>query len=66
MHDDDKKVESFYKCIETETKVQKNWDFNAKVGKTRFEDTVGRHGLGDINERGQKLMEFCEKEDLFL
>ena len=28
--------------------------------------TVGPHGSGNINERGQRLTEFCEKEDLFI
>ena len=38
-------------------------DMNAKVGHGRTEDIVGPHGLGIINERGDKLLDWClEKE----
>ena len=34
-------------------------DFNAKVGKGRHEDIVGSYGLGERDERGDKLIEWC-------
>ena len=35
-------------------------DLNAKVGSaTRSNYVVGPHGLGDKNERGDKLIEWC-------
>ena len=37
--------------------------FNAKVGGKQYEDTVGPHGLGKVNEKGTRLIEFCEKEN---
>ena len=40
-------------------------DFNAKVGTT-LENTVGRYGLGDTNERGERLIEFCQQHNLVI
>ena len=41
-------------------------DFNGNVGSERCENTVRPYGLGEVNERGQRLIEFCEKENLFI
>ena len=39
------------------------WEtFNAKVGDERYEDTVGPHGLGNRNERGEKLIEWAKSQ----
>ena len=38
-------------------------DFNAKVGRGGHTDIVGSEGLGEMNERGEKLMEWCEQND---
>ena len=35
-------------------------DLNAKVGKQRFQDIVGPHGLGEKNERGEKWINWCQ------
>ncbi|GFO40795.1 craniofacial development protein 2-like [Plakobranchus ocellatus] len=35
-------------------------DFNAKVGDERVEDIVGPSGIGNVNERGSRLIE-CAK-----
>jgi hypothetical protein len=44
-------------------------DFNAKVGSTMNDNhlraTVRKYGIGDRNERGEMLMEFCI-ENLFI
>ena len=36
-------------------------DFNAKVGNdnTGYREIMGRHGVGDMNENGQHLADFC-------
>lgn len=42
-------------------------DFNAKVGVEKIsESKFGPHGYGSKNHRGQKLVNFSEKEGLFL
>jgi len=41
-------------------------DWNAKIGKGEEPGTVGRHGLGNKNEAGERLLEFCEENALFL
>ena len=37
---------------------------NAKVGEERACDIVGPYGLGIRNERGEKLIEWCKRENL--
>ena len=39
-------------------------DFNAKVGSVKVEDTVGPHGIGSRNDRGDRLVEWCFEHDL--
>ncbi|VDP30451.1 unnamed protein product [Schistosoma margrebowiei] len=36
-------------------------DFNAKVGtdNTGYEDIMGRHGLGERNENGERFADLC-------
>ena len=41
-------------------------DFNGKVGKNKEEDIVGPYGLGERNENGQLLVEFCKRHNLFV
>ncbi|CAB3257716.1 unnamed protein product [Arctia plantaginis] len=38
-------------------------DFNARVGQsqTSWPECVGSHGVGKINENGQRLLEFCSQ-----
>ena len=37
-------------------------DFNAKLGQQDdvFRDSIGKFGIGARNERGERLLEFCE------
>ena len=36
-------------------------DFNAKVGQGQLKDSgLGPHGLGQRNERGERLLNFCK------
>ena len=40
-------------------------DWNAKVGQGETNDTAGRFGLGERNERGpDQLLEFCSRNDI--
>jgi hypothetical protein len=42
-------------------------DWNAKIGKGEEPGTVGRYGLGNRNEAGERLLEFYEENaPLFL
>jgi len=42
-------------------------DFNAKVGSAICDDDViGSYGLGEVNERGERLKDFCEMHDLLI
>jgi len=68
---DDEEVEEFYEDVESTLSQSKSGDviivmgdFNAKVGSMIKSSSAGKYGLGDINERGERLVEFCEKMDL--
>jgi hypothetical protein len=41
-------------------------DLNAKVGTewTQWENVLGKHGYGQVNDRGEKLLNFCAVNDL--
>ena len=43
-------------------------DFNAKVGNdnTGYRVTMGRHGVGTMNENGQHLTDFCANNNLVI
>lgn len=32
-------------------------DLNVQIGKGKCEDLIGKHGLGERNERGERLVE---------
>ena len=58
-------AENFYEEIEKAKTQCKNQDpliimgdFNAKVGQRGDEHSVGMHGTGNRNERGERLVEF--------
>ena len=60
-------AENFYEEIEKAKNQCKNQDpliimgdFNAKVGQRGDEHSVGMHGTGNRNERGERLVEWCE------
>ena len=41
-------------------------DSNAKVGSQEIPGVTGRFGLGVQNEAGQRLIEFCQENALFI
>ena len=41
-------------------------DLNAKVGSGREGKTVGPHGLGERNDRGDRLVQLCESKDMVI
>ena len=43
-------------------------DFNAKVGQDNINDerTMGRYGMGQRNENGQKLVDFCSENGMVI
>ena len=41
-------------------------DWNAKVGSQEIPGVTGKFGLGIQNEAGQRLMEFCQEDELVI
>ena len=41
-------------------------DGNAVVGEDGNEKCVGKYGLGQRNQRGEKLVEFCNQQQLMI
>ena len=39
-------------------------DLNAKVGKGRKREIIGLFGLSEMNKRGEKLINFCEVNNM--
>ena len=39
-------------------------DFNAKVGEGKEGDIAGQYGLGERNERGERVIQFCTENQL--
>ncbi|GFO12658.1 craniofacial development protein 2-like protein [Plakobranchus ocellatus] len=67
---EDVEVEQFYEEIEKAKGYLKSpniiivmGDFNAKVGDERVEDVVGPSGIGTVNDRGSRLIEWCQVND---
>ncbi|XP_029162270.1 craniofacial development protein 2-like [Nylanderia fulva] len=67
----DEEMEIFYEQIKEMLKLTKKHDmniimgdFNSRIGKERYEDLVGPFGLGIRNERGERLVQFCQEEDM--
>ena len=68
---DDAGIEEFYENIETAMKQLKSQDirlimgdFNSKVGKGKNDTTIGTFGIGERNERGERLAEWCKEQKL--
>ncbi|NSM56165.1 hypothetical protein HET73_00315 [Wolbachia endosymbiont of Atemnus politus] len=69
-HDDDE-IELFYEKIQSALKHLKSQDFliilgdfNAKIGNKPYQNLIGKYGLGERNERGSRLIQFCSENEL--
>ena len=67
----DEEVEAFYTEIDQAHQQTKSddiviimGDFNAKIGKGEQGEHIGKYGLGNRNERGERLAEFCQEKNL--
>ena len=66
-------IEKFYQEIQNGIKYAESdevicimGDLNANVGDERYQDIVGMHGLGRRNERGERLIQFCQENKLII
>ena len=41
-------------------------DFNAVLGEDKEDRVVGKFGLGKRNDRGERLIEFCKRQNLVI
>ena len=63
----DEDIDAFYEELEQSKKQFKSQDpvvvmgdLNAKVRSGKLDEIVGPHGLGDRNERGERLIEWAQ------
>ena len=63
FYDDLEKAKS--QCKSQEVKIIQG-DFNAKVGKGRRDDIIGEYGLGESNERGDRLFEWAKMNEMII
>ena len=66
-------IEEFYEDLEKACKYVASTDvmvvmgdMNAKIGKGSVDRYVGEFGLGERNDSGDRLLEFCIEKDLFV
>ncbi|XP_030758449.1 craniofacial development protein 2-like [Sitophilus oryzae] len=60
-------VERFYDEVKLTKKHDVNiimGDFNAKIGRGKFEEIIGSYGLGERNERDDRLLQFSQEEGI--
>ncbi|XP_055387971.1 craniofacial development protein 2-like [Condylostylus longicornis] len=67
----DEIIENFYSELSELTKFTRPHemniimgDFNAKIGLGRVDNIVGPFALGNRNDRGDRLIQFCQEESL--
>ena len=72
---DDEKKDEFYLQLQaivekasTKDMVMMMGDFNAKIGSdnTGYEDTMGTHGLGVMNDNGERFADLCANNQLVI
>jgi len=68
---EEEEVDEIYETIEKRLENTKGKDYtiimgdwNASVGEGEEEGYIGKYGLGKRNERGQKLVEFCRRQNM--
>ena len=66
-------IEQFYTKLQREIdrcanndQIMVMGDFNAKVGNQECPGVMGKFGYGDTNERGLRLIEFCQENKLVI
>lgn len=52
------------KATETNDVTKVLGDFNAKVGEDTVQYYIGPYDLGQRNERGERLIEFCQSKQI--
>ena len=60
-------LENFMKTVPKKDIIVVQGDWNAKIGQDAYDSwkgTIGKFGLGETNERGQKLLEFAKRHQL--
>ena len=69
----EEEIENFYQSLGSDHDKEAHYykvimgDFNARVGLKEANDTVtGKHGLGQRNERGHRLVEFAECTNMYI
>ena len=67
----DEEIEAFYDDVEKAIKTAKSsdiviimGDLNAKVGNEKVDNVTGKYGLGLRNDRGSRLVQFCQDNNL--
>lgn len=71
----DAEVETFYEQLEQTLKILPKkdvkiivGDWNAKIGNNNIglEEVMGKYGIGDRNERGERLLEFVKDQRMYV
>ena len=69
----DNEIESFYEDLDNILKSTKTQDvtiimgdLNAKVGEEQVDECTGGYGMGIRNERGDRLIEFCQNNNFVI
>ena len=70
--DEDEEKERFYESLDQAIREFRKGreclvvmgDFNGKVGNSKEEDTVGPYGLGERNDNGERVVNFCKRHNL--
>uniref|UniRef100_A0A0B7BR26 Endonuclease/exonuclease/phosphatase domain-containing protein n=4 Tax=Arion vulgaris TaxID=1028688 RepID=A0A0B7BR26_9EUPU len=69
----DEEIEKYYEDLQQILKQVKTTDIliimgdmNSKIGKGKYKNIVGQYGLGTRNERGDRLIQFCEENNMVI
>lgn len=69
----EEELEQFYNDVQQALDITKPreitiimGDWNAKIGKGREGDTIGEFGLGIRNDKGERLAQFCQENDVVI